>query len=53
VKNLLGRLMGRPLDDLKTIASTWQIPLAHPNHNDTAITLYREMAEKTNVRAVW
>src|SRR5437868_4672963 len=33
--------MGRPLDDLKAIASAWYIPLPHPNQNDAAITLYR------------
>src|SRR5258708_1401531 len=53
VKNLLGRLMGRSFDDLKTIAATWQIPLPLLNHNDAAITLYREMSEKTTIRACW
>jgi hypothetical protein len=45
--------MGRSFEDLKAIAAAWQIPLPQPNHNDTAITLYREMAEKTNTRAIW
>lgn len=53
MKNLLGRLMGRSFEDLKAIAAAWQIPLPQPNHNDAAITLYREMAEKTNTRAIW
>jgi hypothetical protein len=45
VKNLLGRLMGRSFEDLKAIAAAWQIPLPQLNHNDAAITLYREMAD--------
>ncbi len=53
MKNLLGRLMGRSFEDLKAIAAAWQIPLPQLNHNDAAITLYREMAEKTNTRAIW
>ena len=53
MKNLLGRLMGRSFDELKAIAAAWQIPLADLNHNDAAIACYREMMEKTNVRAVW
>jgi len=53
VKNLLGRLMGRSFDELKSIATAWHIPIIDLNHNDAAIAIYREMAEKTNVRAVW
>lgn len=53
MKNLLGRLMGRSFEDLKAIAAAWQIPLPQLNHNDAAITLYREMAEKTPTRAIW
>ena len=53
MKNLLGRLMGRSFEDLKAIAAAWQIPLSQLNHNDAAITLYREMAEKSTTRAIW
>src|SRR5438105_2765029 len=53
VKNLLGRLMGRPLDELKAMAAAWQITAAPSSQNDLAILLYRELPEKTNVRAIW
>ena len=53
MKNLLGRLMGRSFDELKSIATSWHIPITDLNHNDAAIAIYREMTEKTNVRAVW
>ncbi|HUS16759.1 MAG TPA: helicase-associated domain-containing protein [Chloroflexia bacterium] len=53
MKNLLGRLMGRSFEELKVIATTWHITITDLNHNDAAIAIYREMAEKTNVRAIW
>src|SRR3954451_18797564 len=45
--------MGRSFDELKAIATTWHIAIADLNHNDMAIAIYREMMEKTNVRAIW
>jgi hypothetical protein len=53
VKNLLGRLMGRSFDELKAIAAAWHISITDLNHNDAAISIYREMAEKSNVRTIW
>ena len=53
MKNLLGRLMGRSYDELTTIATAWHIPITDLNHNDAAIAIYREMAEKPNARAIW
>lgn len=53
MKNLLGRLMGRSFEELRAIAGAWYISIADHNHNDTAIAIYREMTEKSNVRAIW
>lgn len=53
MKNLLGRLMGRSPDELRAVAVDWHIPIAGLNHNEAAIVVYREMMDKTNVRALW
>src|SRR5690348_15444615 len=45
--------MGRSFDELKAVAIAWHIPVGDLNHNDMAIAIYREMMEKTNMRALW
>ncbi|MEO6457339.1 MAG: hypothetical protein ABIO92_03550, partial [Chloroflexia bacterium] len=55
MKNLLGRLMSRPFDELKAIANTWGTLTRDPNptQNDLAIAAYHTMVDRSAVRAVW
>ncbi len=55
MKNLLGRLMSRPLDELKTIASVWGALTRDPNpsQNDLAIASYHAMVDPSSMRGVW
>lgn len=55
MKNLLGRLMSRPLDELKSIANTWGALTRDPNpsQNDLAIAAYHAMVDPSAMRGVW
>ena len=55
MKNLLGRLMSRPFEELRSIADTWGTLTRDPNptHNDLAIASYHTLVEKPSVRGVW
>jgi hypothetical protein len=55
LKNLLGRLMSRPYEELRAIADAWGTITRDPNptHNDLAIAVYHTMVEKPSVRGVW
>lgn len=55
MKNLLGRLMSRPFDELRAIANTWGTLTRDPNptQNDLAIAAYHTMVDRSAVRAVW
>jgi Helicase conserved C-terminal domain len=55
LKNLLGRLMSRPLDELRSIAASWGTLTrdASPSQNDLAIAAYHTMVDPSAVRAIW
>ncbi len=55
MKNLLGRLMSRPFDELHVIEAAWGTLTNEPNlgQNDLAIALYHTMLEPSAVRGVW
>lgn len=55
MKNLLGRLMSRPFDELRVIAAIWGTLTREPNpaQNDLAIAVYHTMVERSAVRGVW
>lgn len=55
MKNLLGRLMSRPFDELRVIAATWGTLTRDPNpaQNDLAIAVYHTMMDRSAVRGVW
>lgn len=55
MKNLLGRLMSRPLDELKGISAAWGTLTSDPNpsHNDLAIAAYHTMVDLSAVRGTW
>lgn len=55
MKNLLGRLMSRPFDELKAISDAWATLTRDPNptQNDLAIAVYHTMTEPSAVRGVW
>lgn len=55
MKNLLGRLMSRPFDELKGIAATWATLTRDPNppQNDLAVAVYHTMVDRSAARAVW
>lgn|GEM_PF-1927429 len=55
MKNLLGRLMSRPFDELKAIAATWATLTRDPNppQNDLAVAVYHTMVDRSAARAVW
>ncbi len=55
MKNLLGRLMSRPLDELRVIAAMWGTLTrdAVPSQNDLAIAAYHTLVDPSAVRGVW
>ncbi|MFL5734337.1 MAG: helicase-associated domain-containing protein [Chloroflexia bacterium] len=55
MKNLLGRLMSRPFDELKAISNAWGALTRDPNpsQNDLAIAVYHAMVEPSAARGVW
>lgn len=55
MKNLLGRLMSRPFDELKVIAEEWGTLTRDPNptQNDLAIAVYHTMVDSSAARGVW
>ncbi len=55
MKNLLGRLMSRPFDELKTIAAAWGTLTRDPDptQNDLAIAVYHTMVDRSAMRGVW
>jgi Helicase conserved C-terminal domain len=55
LKNLLGRLMSRPFDELKAISNAWGALTRDPNpsQNDLAIAAYHAMVEPSAARGVW
>lgn len=55
MKNLLGRLMSRPLEELRAIAASWGTLTrdANPSQNDLAIAAYHTMVDPSAVRAIW
>src|SRR5215210_6355319 len=55
LKNLLGRLMSRPLDELKALSATWGALTRDPNpsQNDLAIAVYHAMVDSSATRGVW
>jgi hypothetical protein len=55
LKNLLGRLMSRPFEELKTIANAWGTLTRDPNptQNDLAIAVFHTMVERSAMRGVW
>lgn len=55
MKNLLGRLMSRPFDELRAISSAWGALTKDPNpsQNDLAIAVYHAMTEPSAARGVW
>ncbi|MEA2576006.1 MAG: hypothetical protein QOH93_3304 [Chloroflexia bacterium] len=55
MKNLLGRLMSRPFDELRVIAATWGTLTREPSpsQNDLAIAVYHTMMDRSAVRGVW
>src|SRR5690349_23083616 len=55
LKNLLGRLMSRPFEELKGIADTWGALTRDPSpsHNDLAIAVYHAMVDPSAARSVW
>ncbi|HEX8600204.1 MAG TPA: helicase-associated domain-containing protein [Chloroflexia bacterium] len=55
MKNLLGRLMSRPFEELRVIAATWGTLTRDPNpsQNDLAIAVYHTMMDRSAVRGVW
>lgn len=55
MKNLLGRLMSRPFDELKVISITWGTLTRDPNptQNDLAVAAYHTMVDPSAVRGVW
>lgn len=55
MKNLLGRLMSRPFEELRVIATTWGTLTrdTNPAQNDLAIAVYHTMMDRSAVRGVW
>jgi hypothetical protein len=55
LKNLLGRLMSRPFDELRLIGSLWGTFTRDPNptHNDLAIAVYHTMVDRSAMRGMW
>jgi hypothetical protein len=55
LKNLLGRLMSRPADELRAIAGVWGTITRDPtpSQNDLAIAVYHTMVDPSAVRGVW
>ncbi|MDQ6693689.1 MAG: hypothetical protein M3014_04610, partial [Chloroflexota bacterium] len=55
MKNLLGRLMSRPMDELRQIAATWGTLTRDkdPSQNDLSVAVYHTMLEKSATRGVW
>lgn len=55
MKNLLGRLMSRPFDELKAISNAWGALTRdqNPTQNDLAIAVYHAMVEPSAARGVW
>src|SRR5689334_319001 len=55
LKNLLGRLMSRPLDELRAISASWGTLTrdASPTQNDLAIAVYHTMVDASAVRGIW
>src|SRR5438874_4474353 len=55
LKNLLGRLMSRPLDELRAISATWGTLTrdASPTQNDLAIAVYHTMVDPSGMRGIW
>ncbi len=55
MKNLLGRLMSRPFEELRSIAATWGTLTrdANPSQNDLAIAAYHTMVDPSAMRAIW
>jgi hypothetical protein len=55
LKNLLGRLMSRPFEELKVIANAWGTINRdqNPTHNDLAIAVYHTMVERSAARNIW
>ncbi|HET9496627.1 MAG TPA: helicase-associated domain-containing protein [Chloroflexia bacterium] len=55
MKNLLGRLMSRPADELRAIAGVWGTVTRDPSpsQNDLAIAVYHTMVDPSAVRGVW
>ncbi|HKP51494.1 MAG TPA: helicase-associated domain-containing protein [Chloroflexia bacterium] len=55
MKNLLGRLMSRPFEELKVIANAWGTINRdqNPTHNDLAIAVYHTMVERSATRNIW
>ncbi len=55
MKNLLGRLMSRPLDELRAISTTWGTLTrdANPTQNDLAIAVYHTMVDPSAMRGIW
>ena len=55
MKNLLGRLMSRPFDELKVISASWGALTRDPNpsQNDLAIAVYHAMVDPSAARGVW
>lgn len=55
MKNLLGRLMSRPLDELRVIAAAWGTLTrdAIPSQNDLAIAAYHTLVDPSAMRGVW
>lgn len=55
MKNLLGRLMSRPFDELRSIAAAWGTLTrdANPSQNDLAIAAYHTLVDPSAMRATW
>lgn len=55
MKNLLGRLMSRPLEELRSIANAWGTLTrdANPTQNDLAIAAYHTLVDPSAMRAIW
>ena len=53
MRNLLGRLDARSLEELLLIAQAWQIPATAPDRAGLVGSIYREMRDPRTVRDFW